>query len=64
VPPKRIETRPSCGDREPDVEAEREAEVVGGEHVRRVGDGDQHGGLVEEADRQRLVAARELLRQE
>ena len=51
-------------DREADVQAEREAEVVGRDDVGRVGDGDEHEVLVDEADGQRVIAARELLGQE
>ena len=46
------------------VEPEREAEVVGGEDVRRVGDGDEDEVVAQEADRDGLVAARVLLRQQ
>ncbi len=46
------------------VEPEGEAEVVGGEDVRRVGDGDEDELVAQEADREGLVAARVLLRQQ
>ena len=40
-----------------------EPELVGEHDVRRVGDGDEQGAVLEELDRQRAVAARERLGQ-
>ena len=56
--------RGAADDGEANVEPEREPEVVGGDDVRRVGDGDEHESSGEEPHRQRLVAARVLLRQQ
>ena len=41
--------------------ADREPELVREHHVRRVGDGDEHVAVVEEADRERPVAAGQAL---
>ena len=54
----------SRGDDDAHVEADREPEVVRGDDIRRVCDRDQDDVLGEEANRQRLVAARVFLRQE
>ena len=51
-------------DRQLDVQAEREPEVVGGDDVRGVGDGDEDLIVSEEADGECAVAERELLREE
>ena len=50
-------------DDEPDLEAEDEPEVVGGEHVGRVGDGD-HDDVVREGDRQSAEPPRHRLGKE
>ena len=51
-------------DPEAERDAEREPELVGVEHVRRVGDGDEQRAVGLEADGQRAVAAREVLREQ
>ena len=55
---------PALGDGDPEAGAEREAEVVGGREIRRVGDGEEGRAVVEDAQGQRLVPARQLLRQQ
>ena len=51
-------------DDEADLKPQREPEVVGGHHVGRVGDRDDHGSVLVQGDRQRGEASRDVLGQE
>ena len=51
-------------DDEADLKPQREPEVVGGHHVGRVGDRDDHGSVLVQSDRQRGEASRDVLGQE
>ena len=55
---------PALGDGDPEAGAEREAEVVGGREIRRVGNCEEERAVLEDAQGQRLVATRQLLRQQ
>src|SRR4051794_8046000 len=51
-------------DGDADVEADRKPEVVGADHIRRIGDGDEDEIVLDEANGESGLAARELLGQE